>query len=254
VIYTSGSTGRPKGVMIEHHSVVALLSWVRAEFTAAELSKVLASTSLSFDVSVFEIFGPLVSGGSVEVVGDLLALADNGGESWHGSLISAVPSALSEVLSVHGTKARARTVVLAGEALTAHAVAAIRAALPDVQVRNIYGSTEATVYATAWRAGEAGERPAGGKAGDAPPIGWPVWKMRTHVLDDGLGLVPVGVTGELYLAGPQLARGYLNLPGLTGERFVACPFGAPGERMYRTGDVVRWNRAGELEFVGRADD
>jgi nonribosomal peptide synthetase DhbF len=254
VIYTSGSTGRPKGVVVEHRSVVGLLCWVSAEFAADELSKVLASTSLSFDVSVFEIFGPLVSGGSVEIVRDLLALADGGGESWHGSLISAVPSALAEVLNVHGTKARARTVVLAGEALTAHAVAAIRAALPGAGVRNIYGPTEATVYTTAWRAADAVGRPAFGSADDAPPIGRPVWNTWVHVLDDGLRPVPVEVAGELYLAGAQLARGYLNRPGLTAERFVACPFGGAGKRMYRTGDLARWNAAGELEYLGRVDD
>ena len=250
VIYTSGSTGRPKGVVIEHRNVAGLLCWARAEFTAGELARVLASTSLSFDVSVFEIFTPLVCGGSIEVVKDLLALADGGGRAWDGSLISAVPSALSEVLSVHGAKASARTVVLAGEALTARAVTAIGAALPGAQVRNIYGPTEATVYATAWRAGEAGALPEGGN----PPIGRPVWNTRALVLDAALQLVPVRVAGELYLAGGQLARGYLNRPGLTGERFVACPFGAPGERMYRTGDLARWNADGQIEYLGRVDD
>jgi nonribosomal peptide synthetase DhbF len=254
VIYTSGSTGRPKGVVVEHRNVVGLLCWAAAEFTADELSRVLASTSLSFDVSVFEIFAPLISGGSIEIVRDLLALADRGGEPWHGSLISAVPSALSEVLSVHGTKAQAGTVVLAGEALTAHAVAAIREALPGVRVRNIYGPTEATVYATAWQAGEARELSADGTADDAPPIGRPIWNTSVHVLDDRLRPVPVGVAGDLYLAGAQLARGYLNRPGLTAERFVACPFGGPAKRMYRTGDLARWNAAGELEYLGRVDD
>src|SRR5579859_345066 len=168
-------------------------------------------------------------------------------------MISAVPSALSEVLSVHGAKARARTVVLAGEALTAHAVAAIRAALPGAGIRNIYGPTEATVYATAWREPEAGEWPADGKAG-APPIGRPVWNTWAYVLDGKLKPVPVGSAGELYLAGGQLARGYLNRPGLTAERFVACPAGGAGGRMYRTGDLARWNTSGQLEYLGRVDD
>src|ERR1022692_794258 len=245
VIYTSGSTGRPKGVVVEHRSVVGLVCWAWAEFGADELSRVLASTSLGLDVSVFEIFGPLAWGGSIEIVADLLALAGSGGQSWQGSLISAVPSALSQVLSVHGAHARVRTVVLAGEALTAHVIAGIRAALPGAVVRIIYGPTEATVYATAWRAGEAGQ---------VPMIGQPVWNTRAHVLDDGLRLVPPGVAGELYLAGAGLARGYLNRPGLTGERFVACPFGGPGERMYRTGDLARWTAAGDLEYLGRVDD
>jgi nonribosomal peptide synthetase DhbF len=268
VIYTSGSTGRPKGVVVEHRSVVGLLCWAGAEFGRDELSRVLASTSLSFDVSVFEIFAPLVRGGSIEIVPDLLTLADSGGEPWAGSLISAVPSALAEVLGVHGAKARAGTVVLAGEALTARAVAAIGAALPGARVRNIYGPTEATVYATAWRAPDATGAPADAAgrsadaagvstdapAGQAPPIGRPVWNTRAHVLDGALAPVPVGVAGELYLAGAGLARGYLGRAGLTGERFVACPFGARGERMYRTGDLARWNSAGELEYLGRADD
>ena len=248
MIYTSGSTGRPKGVVIEHRSVASLLAWATSEFTAGELSRVLASTSLSFDVSVFELFTPLVSGGSVEIVADLLALADNGGAGpWRGSLISAVPSALSEVLSVHGATASAGTVVLAGEALTARAVTAIRAALPEAQVRNIYGPTEATVYATAWRAPDIDD-------GQVPPIGRAVTGMRALILDEALRPVPAGVTGDLYLAGPQLARGYLNRPALTAERFVACLSGAPGERMYRTGDLARWNTGGQIEFLGRVDD
>ncbi|HXL92791.1 MAG TPA: amino acid adenylation domain-containing protein, partial [Streptosporangiaceae bacterium] len=250
VIYTSGSTGRPKGVLIEHRHLAGLLAWARAEFTAGELAKVLVSTSLSFDVSVFEIFTPLTCGGSIEVVRDLLALADSGAKPWHGSLISGVPSALSEVLSVHGAKASALTVVLAGEALTGRTAAAIAAALPGAEVRNIYGPTEATVYATAWRAGTT---PLASMAGN-PPIGRPVWNTRALVLDAALQLVPAGVAGELYLAGGQLARGYLNRLGLTSERFVACPFGEPGERMYRTGDLARWSATGQLEYLGRVDD
>ena len=152
VIYTSGSTGRPKGVVVEHRAMAGLLCWARAEFTAAELARVLVSTSLSFDVSVFEIFAPLLCGGTIEVAGDLLALA-GGGTPWHGTLVSGVPSALSQVLAVPGAGARARTVVLAGEALTGRAAAAISAAVPGAEIRNIYGPTEATVYATAWRAG-----------------------------------------------------------------------------------------------------
>jgi non-ribosomal peptide synthetase component F len=120
-------------------------------------------------VSVFEIFTPLTCGGSIEVVRDLLALADRGRNPWQGSLISGVPSALAEVLSVPGATAAARTVVLAGEALTGRAAAAIGAALPGAEVRNIYGPTEATVYATAWRAGRADAPPADGN----PPIGTP---------------------------------------------------------------------------------
>jgi amino acid adenylation domain-containing protein len=244
VIYTSGSTGRPKGVVIEHRSVAALASWARAEFPAAELARVLASTSLSFDVSVFEIFAPLTAGGSIEIVPNLLALTSG---PWQGSLISAVPSALAQVLAAPGTVARAPVVALCGEAVTGQAAAAIKAAVPAARIVNIYGPTEATVYATTYTLGEAGE------AAGPPPIGRPLWDRQAFVLDGTLGLAPPGVAGELYLAG-GLARGYLGRPGLTAERFVACPFGPAGERMYRTGDLARWTPAGQLEYLGRVDD
>jgi amino acid adenylation domain-containing protein len=242
VIYTSGSTGRPKGVVIEHRTVAGLLSWARAEFPAAELAKVLASTSLSFDVSVFEIFAPLTAGGCIEIVPDLLALTSG---PWRGSMISAVPTALAQVLAAPGTAARAPVVALCGEAVTGPVAAVIQAAVPGARILNIYGPTEATVYTTAY--------PLDGEAAGPPPIGRPIRDRRAFVLDRTLGLVPPGVAGELYLAG-GLARGYLRRPGLTAERFVACPFGAAGERMYRTGDLARWTAAGQLEYLGRADD
>ena len=246
VIYTSGSTGRPKGVVVEHRSVVGLLCWAGAEFSAAELARVLASTSLSFDVSVFEIFAPLAWGGSVEVVSSVLALADGFGDPAAGRLISGVPSALSQVMSTSRISVGAGAVVLAGEPLTARVFSAVRAAWPGARIRNIYGPTETTVYVTSWSAGEGADQ--------VPVIGRPIWNTRVFVLDAGLGLVPAGVAGELYVAGAGVARGYLGRPGLTGERFVACPFGAAGQRMYRTGDLARWTAAGELECLGRADD
>jgi amino acid adenylation domain-containing protein len=256
VIYTSGSTGRPKGVMIEHRSVVSLLSWARAEFPAAELSRVLASTSLSFDVSVFEIFAPLVSGGSVEIVSSLLTLADGFDDPASWRMISGVPSAISQVISTPKIGVRARAVVLAGEALTPRAFSAIRGTWPEARILNIYGPTETTVYVTSWSSGDGADQ--------VPMIGRPIWNTRVYVLDEELGLVPPGVAGELYVAGSGLARGYLGRPGLTGERFVACPFAAAegpgqsntaaGERMYRTGDLVRWTADGQLEYLGRADD
>ena len=249
VIYTSGSTGRPKGVMVEHTGAVSLACWAAAAFPAAELSRVLASTSLSFDVSVFEMFGTLTAGGCLEVVPNLLALAERGTAGpWRGSMISAVPSALGQVLATPGVRADAAVAALCGEALTGQVVAAIRAAVPGVRIENIYGPAEATVYATTYVVPEDGE------AAVSPPIGRPIWNTRMYVLDERLGLVPPGVAGELYIAGLGLARGYLGRPGLTAERFTACPFGAPGERMYRTGDLARWNAAGELEYLGRGDD
>ncbi|HEY6421687.1 MAG TPA: amino acid adenylation domain-containing protein, partial [Pseudonocardiaceae bacterium] len=247
VIYTSGSTGQPKGVVIAHEGVANLAAWAAADFGASGLSRVVASTSLNFDVSVFEMFCPLLVGGSIEVVRDVLTLAEPREGQWTASLVSAVPSAFSQVLAQGHMAVTADNVVLAGEALSARAVGDIRAMLPGSRIANIYGPTEATVYATAWYSN-------GADRDQAPPIGRPIWNTSVYVLDAGLRPVPVGVAGELFIAGAGLARGYLDRPGLTAERFVACPFGAPGERMYRTGDVVRWNSAGEVEYLGRADD
>ncbi|MEU7540087.1 amino acid adenylation domain-containing protein, partial [Streptomyces narbonensis] len=235
VIYTSGSTGRPKGVVVEHRSVAGLMGWAAAEFGGEDFRRVLVSTSFNFDVSVFELFGPLVSGGSVEIVGDLLALAGADMDTPVGdvSLVSGVPSAFAQMVAAGEIQARPRTVVLAGEALTADAVAGIRTAIPGARVANIYGPTEATVYSTAWYADA--------EVDGIVPIGRPISNARVYVLDGTLAPVPAGVAGDLYIAGAGLARGYLGRPELTGERFVADPFSSDGGRLYRTGDVVRWN-------------
>jgi amino acid adenylation domain-containing protein len=243
VIYTSGSTGRPKGVVVEHRAVANLVAWAAGRFGGGELARVLAATSLSFDVSVFELFAPLVCGGGIELVPDLLALADRD-RGWDLSLVSAVPSALAQVLA-GGLHARAGVVALAGEALTVRAVGELRGVLPQARVANLYGPTEATVYATEWYAG--------GEVHSTPPIGRPIAGARVYVLDHRLAPVPAGVVGELYLGGAGLARGYLNRPGMTAGRFVACPFEV-GRRLYRTGDLVRWDVDGQLEYLGRADD
>ncbi|WP_129292551.1 non-ribosomal peptide synthetase [Streptomyces lydicus] len=246
VIHTSGSTGLPKGVVATHGSVVALADWAAGEFGGRGLSHVVASTSLNFDVSVFEIFSPLLSGGCVEIVSDLLALAERSAP-WTASLLSAVPSALGQLLAEDTVHVTADTVVLAGEGLAARTVREVRAAVPGCRVANIYGPTEATVYATAWYCDPA-------DPDRTPPIGSPVAGARAYVLDPHLRPVPVGVPGELYLAGTGVARGYFARPGLTARRFLADPFGPAGERMYRTGDLVRWDADGQLEYLGRGDD
>ncbi|MFJ9695062.1 amino acid adenylation domain-containing protein [Kitasatospora sp. NPDC101183] len=242
-IYTSGSTGRPKGVVVQHASVANLAAWAREEFGPERLAHVLLTTSLNFDVSVFELFGPLLSGGTVEVLTDLLALADRGGRP--ATLISGVPSALAQLVAQGDLDASAGTVVLAGEALPAQAATDIAGALGADRLANIYGPTEATVYATAWYGT--------GTVATAPPIGRPLRRTRVYVLDSGLRPVPPGVAGELYIAGDGVARGYLGRPGLTAERFVADPHGAPGTRMYRTGDLARWTADGQVEYLGRLD-
>ncbi|MCD0448728.1 amino acid adenylation domain-containing protein [Actinocorallia sp. API 0066] len=242
VIYTSGSTGRPKGVVVTHANAVDFCAWAARDFGPERLRHVLWSTSLNFDVSVFEWLAPLTVGGRVEVVRDLLELAERGG--WRGSLLSGVPSAMAAVLSQGELDLAAGDVVLAGEALPPQLVRRLRDLMPKARISNIYGPTEATVYTVGWYDD--------GNPEGVAPIGRPLANTRAYILDSGLKPVPVGVPGELYLAGAGLARGYLDRPALTAERFVACPFG-DGERMYRTGDLARWNAAGEIEYLGRLD-
>ncbi|WP_442738393.1 amino acid adenylation domain-containing protein [Streptomyces pseudogriseolus] len=244
VLYTSGSTGVPKGVVVEHASAVNLVAAVRDHFGAEGLSRVLASTSLGFDVSVLEIIATLAHGGCIELVDDLFELL--GREDWTGSMLSGVPSALASLLADGGPRLSARHVVLGGEVLPGRLVRALHERLPGCVVTNIYGPTEATTYSTLWQSGDL--------SGDgAPPIGRPIANARVYVLDSRLRPVPVGLPGELYIAGAGLARGYLGNPALTSERFVACPFGPAGERMYRTGDRVQWREDGGLRFLGRLD-
>ncbi|WNM40179.1 amino acid adenylation domain-containing protein [Micromonospora halotolerans] len=244
VIYTSGSTGRPKGVAIEHRSASVLMHWVRQTFDDAELGGLLAATSVCFDLSVFEIFGPLCWGGRVLLVDDVLALAAPGADRLPVTLVNTVPSAMGELLTASALPASVRTVCLAGEPLTA-ALAARVWARPHVRrLCNLYGPSEDTTYST-W----AEVPPDSGE----PPIGRPLPQTRAYVLDPDGRPVPPGEPGELHLAGAGLARGYLDRPEETAARFRPDPF-RPGERMYRTGDRVRLRPDGQLAYLGRLDD
>ncbi|WP_161990268.1 non-ribosomal peptide synthetase [Streptomyces alboflavus] len=260
VMYTSGSTGTPKGVTLTHRALVnGALRLADATGVAAN-SRTLAATSVNFDVSVFEILTTLAAGGTVEVVRDVLAIAERGG--WSGGVVSAVPSVLAEVLDQLDDGAlRADSVVLAGEVLPAALVRRVRRAVPGARVVNAYGQTE-SFYATTFTAGgriaDEGlgeENPEDEGFGDtgATPIGTPLGNMRAHVLSSALTPLPPGAIGELYVAG-HLARGYHGRAALTAERFVADPYGPPGTRMYRTGDLARWTPDGQLVYAGRADD
>ncbi|MFF7638667.1 amino acid adenylation domain-containing protein, partial [Kitasatospora sp. NPDC008050] len=256
VIYTSGSTGRPKGVMVPHAGIANRLHWMQAEYELAADDRVVQKTPSGFDVSVWEFFWPLTEGATLVVARPeghrdpayLAALI----RSERVTVVHFVPSMLRAFLQESMTAGSAATtlrrVLCSGEELPADAVHKFFEHFgTGTELHNLYGPTEASVDVTFWEC-----RP--GDVLSGVPIGRPLANTRVYVLDGALNPVPVGVAGELYLAGVQLARGYLGRAGLTAERFVACPFGGPGERMYRTGDVVRWNREGALEFLGRADD
>ena len=244
LIYTSGSTGRPKGVAIPHGAAVALVRWAAEAFSPAELDGVLASTSISFDLSVFELFVPLSRGGRVILAENALELPRLAADV---RLVNTVPSAMAGLLDLGPLPPSVRTVGLAGEPLRRDLVQRIYAAAPGVErVLNLYGPSETTTYST-WTVVERGER----EERDEPSIGRPITGTRAHVLDGSLAPVPIGVSGELFLGGAGLARGYLGRPELTAERFVPDPFG--GSRLYRTGDRARWRPGGALELLGRMD-
>ncbi|MCU1267649.1 MAG: amino acid adenylation domain protein [Acidobacteria bacterium] len=244
VIYTSGSTGMPKGVAIEHRSTVAFLFWALATFTEAELAGVLLSTSLCFDLSVFEMFAPLCMGGKVILVENALQLP--GLLSGEVTLVNTVASAMTELVRINGIPNSVRTVCLAGEPLLKSLVEGIYAQSQVRQVLNLYGPSEDTTYSTYVRLAP--------DLVDEPSIGCPVANTSAYVLDAHLQPVPVGVPGELHLSGAGLARGYLQRPDLTAEKFVPDPFNSnAGARMYKTGDLARYQTDGTIQFLGRLD-
>jgi amino acid adenylation domain-containing protein len=247
VIYTSGSTGRPKGVAIEHRSANVLMHWGREVFSDDELQGILASTSICFDLSVFELFVPLSWGGRVVVAGNALSLPQ-WKESEHVKLVNTVPSAMGELLRMKGVPSSVRVVNLAGEALHRSLVQQIYEQTMVERVLNLYGPSEDTTYSTyVWLKRD--------EVSESVSIGRPVANTQAYVLDDGYQPVPMQVTGELYLGGAGLSRGYLNRPELTAEKFIPDAFRQEcGGRIYRTGDQARWRADGQLDFLGRIDD
>ncbi|HEV3468925.1 MAG TPA: amino acid adenylation domain-containing protein [Pyrinomonadaceae bacterium] len=242
VIYTSGSTGEPKGVCLEHRNTAAFLDSALKTFTREQLAGTLAAASLSFDLSVFELFVPLSAGGRVTLIENILELSTPGAAEGL-TMISAVPSAAAELLRAGAIPASVGTVSLGGEPLPACLVREVYGQRGVRRVFNLYGPTECTTYSTlALRTPDGPET-----------IGRPVSNTQVYILDRHLQPSPTGVPGELYIGGAGVSRGYLGRPDLTAERFIPDPFGAAGGRLYRTGDLARRLPDGNIEFLGRLD-
>ncbi|TBV09264.1 non-ribosomal peptide synthetase [Phytopseudomonas dryadis] len=242
VIYTSGSTGKPKGVSITHRNVLALIRWSQQVYSTDDIQGVLASTSVCFDLSVWEIFVTLANGGWIVIARNALALPELAARD-QVRLINTVPSAINALQRAGQIPPGVRIVNLAGEPLKQSLVEALYQQPGLQNVYDLYGPSEDTTYSTWIR------REAGGQAN----IGRPLHSTQAYLLDSQLQVVPMGVAAELYLAGAGITRGYLLRPALTAERFVPNPFGTAGERMYRTGDLTRYGQDGVIEYVGRID-
>ena len=258
IIFTSGSTGRPKGVMVGQTAIVNRLLWMQDRYPLSADDVVAQKTPCSFDVSVWEFWWPFIAGAQLvmaepEAHRDPQAMqqffARYGVTTTHF-----VPSMLAAfVASLDADSVAAcrtlRRVFCSGEALPTELCREWER-LTGAPLHNLYGPTEAAVDVS-WYPACGSELAA--VTGSSVPIGWPVWNTGLRILDAAMRPVPPGVAGDLYLTGIQLAQGYLGRPDLTASRFIADPF-APGERMYRTGDVARWLANGAVEYLGRSDD
>ena len=251
ITYTSGSTGRPKGVEIPHSGVLRLVYGSRFATLDAD-RRILHRSPIAFDASIFELWGALLHGGCVVLMPGVVPTADELGATLREHAVTTVWLTASHFNTVLDEQPEAlrtvRELLIGGEALSVPHVRRAVGLLPTTRLINGYGPTESTTFACCYPIG-----PTLDGIGDSIPIGGPIANTRAHVLDSSLMPVPVGVTGEIYIAGDGLARGYLRQPGLTASRFVPDPFGPPGSRMYRTGDLGRWRSDGAIEFLGRRD-
>jgi amino acid adenylation domain-containing protein len=242
VVFTSGSTGRPKGVMTDNRAFAAFLAWARRSFSDDELSSVLCASSIGFDVAFFELFAPLCHGGSVVLVEDILAFRGAPGASRVRTVCS-VASGLHELVRDGGLPAGVRTVLQAGERLSAPLSRELLAH-NSLRLLNLCGGTEDSIYSV-WYLVTDPDRD--------PPIGRPFENHKAYIVDEYFQPVPIGVPGEICYGGVGVAQGYINRPDLTAERFVANPFDEGRSRLYRSGDLALWNEAGQIEFLGRLD-
>lgn len=259
VIYTSGSTGKPKGVAIEHRNTANLLHWAKSVYSPSELAGVLAATSICFDLSVFELFLPLISGGKVILAENALRLHNLKAKN-EITLVNTVPSVMAQLLTLGPLPSSVCTVNLAGELLKTELVNCLYEQPSVDKVYDLYGPTETTTYTTVTLRHQNGPE----------TIGRPIANTQVYILDAALQPVPIGVDGELYIGGDGVTRGYLNWPELTIEKFVrdlfsnessVSPFekgglggGYSAARIYRTGDRARYCPNGNIEYLGRADD
>lgn len=249
LIYTSGSTGKPKGVQITHEALLNLVHWHRLAFRVNAADRATLLSSPGFDASVWELWPYLCSGASLHIPAECLRYDAEGLRDWlisHGITITFVPTPMAELMMGLQWPAPASLRLMLTGADTLH-----RYPPQDLpfQLINNYGPTECTVVTT------SGVVPAGGPAGSLPSIGKPITNLQVFILDENLQRVPGGATGELYVSGKGLARGYRNLPALTAEKFIVNPFSVtPGSLLYRTGDLGRYLADGRIEFLGRADD
>jgi amino acid adenylation domain-containing protein len=245
LIYTSGSTGHPKAVCVAHWNAVRFLKWACDVYAGSGAERVLASTSICFDLSIFELFFPLCAGGRVVLAHNILALADSA-VSARATLINAVPSAVREMLFDCGIPSSVRTLNFAGEVLSAELVRQLGVKCPDVRVHNLYGPTETTTYSTfATAVSESDAKPS---------IGRPVANTQVYLLERGLQPSSVRVPGEIYIGGDGVSRGYANRPDLTAERYLPDDLTqTAGARMYRTGDLGRYRDDGNIDYLGRID-
>ncbi|PLC06709.1 non-ribosomal peptide synthetase [Variovorax sp. RO1] len=250
VIYTSGSTGKPKGAAVRHAALHSCMAWMQDTYCLGRENTVLHKAPFGFDVSVWEMFWPLTAGARLVVAnpGDhrdparLVELI----RRHQITTLNFVPSMLQAFLAHKDIESstRLKHIICGGEAMPAETQKETLQRLHGATLQNLYGPTETTIHVTRWTCRDDGQ--------SLVPIGQPISDTQCHILDAELNQVPRGVAGELYLGGVSLARGYLNKPGLSAERFVANPFGA-GDRLYRTGDLVRWNTEGQIEYLGRID-